>query len=467
LGGPVALDRVSVLQALRARRFADLDAALREVSGQALENPAVFDEVEWNAFRAFDIADPGLEEPLDAWVSEHPESAVAFAARATYRLARGWRERGNRFARDTADAAFLEFEKWRRSSLADSQRALELDPQLAAAWRERIAALGARGYGPDFERAIHQAIEIVPDSYRVRSMAMNFLRPRWGGSYELMDRWASLAMTRAKRVPRMARLRSRAALDRADVAEGERDFQRATAWVRDALAQDPADPEANDTYASILRREGKLSEAVEAIEKARAEVPDDPGFIASHISLLLAQGRDLLAAEHLARLEALDPSRSDLAKWRERLAKDVLDRCESAARTDDFSQAIALCDQAVAGIPTSERARYWRGRALLRAERWEEAQTDFEAALAADPRSRRSIENLDWLLARERKFEAIIELWDRYLELESQDAAALLERAGAKRHSGDVSGACADLGLGCRLGQKRACELEASYCSRR
>lgn len=47
------------------------------------------------------------------------------------------------------------------------------------------------------------AIEIVPDSHRVRSMAMNFLRPRWGGSYELMDRWASLAMTRAKRVPRL------------------------------------------------------------------------------------------------------------------------------------------------------------------------------------------------------------------------------------------------------------------------
>lgn len=457
----VRVDRASLLAGLRQGQFAHLDGILSRLADAAANDPAKDDGVAANAFAAFAICDPTLEPLLDGWVAATPASAIAYAARALYRLERGFEARGGDYAGETADAAFVSMEAWFTLALEDANHALALRADLPSAWSVLVSAQGAYGASADFEAVARRARTAVPWSFEVRSKILHFLKPRWGGSYELMAREIEATRPLWKTNPALAMLRNRIPLDRADRALRDDPIESAN-WLAEAHKFGP-DWRALVMAARLHQQEGRLSEGLLAADGAVALAPQEPYVLARRINLLLALGRDADAGRDLAMLTRVDPTHDQLAGWRKRVLKGAREACEALARAG-LESALERCDEVLAVDHSDSEARYWRGRALTKLERAEEAIESFEAVLALDPRSRRAIENLDWLLARRAEWPRIVALWTAYLELEPGDAKARLERAGARRHAGDLPGACEDLQRACELGNTTACDLAAANC---
>ena len=64
---------------------------------------------------------------------------------------------------------------------------------------------------------------------------------------------------------------------------------------------------------------------------------------------------------------------------------------------------------------------------------------------------------VDYMLARNKQWDAILEYWNKFLELEPDHAGAYLERAGTNYHNNDFENALDDLEKSCDLGNKEAC----------
>ena len=461
---PLAADRMSVLAALRARRFADLDRLLGALARAAAEDPAGRELVADNAFAAFNIADPSLEALLDEWLEKMPGAPTGLAARALYRNSRAWEARGGRWTRETPDAAFAEMARWLESAAADAQAAVDQRPELASAWRVLLNA--HHGDRRRLGAVARDALDALPASFPIRSTILHFLLPRWGGSYEAMEEVIADAQPLQSRNANLRRLRNRIAIDRADMAIGEGDVAAAERWLAAGLAAGGPDWELFQERADLRRKQKRMSEALADVDRALELWPDEPKLVADRLRLLFALGRDADAPAGIARLAALDPTNKELARSRRRLAGTDAEACRTLSAGDAPQAALPRCDAALALAPADEDVLYWKGRALLELDRYDEAESAFAAALAAQPRSRRAIENLDYLLARRREWDRIVALWDRYLELEPGDAKALLERAGTHRHRGDRAASCRDLERSCALGGEAACPLVKRYCPR-
>jgi tetratricopeptide (TPR) repeat protein len=69
-------------------------------------------------------------------------------------------------------------------------------------------------------------------------------------------------------------------------------------------------------------------------------------------------------------------------------------------------------------------------------------------------------QQLDFALAKQRKFDRVIEMWTEYLGRHSQDGAAYFERSGAYHNSGRMPEAMTDLAKACELGVNQACAYQ-------
>jgi tetratricopeptide (TPR) repeat protein len=70
---------------------------------------------------------------------------------------------------------------------------------------------------------------------------------------------------------------------------------------------------------------------------------------------------------------------------------------------------------------------------------------------------------LDYILASQGKWDEILDIWNRFLALEPNNAEAYFERAGTHKHKGDMDSALADLDRACDLGKQEACNLRKRY----
>ncbi len=128
---------LEILELLRNREFAALDERLSRAQA-AFERRELSESAVNQAYFAFDNSDPGLEAPLEDWITERPDSPVAWIARSRYYFHRGWIVRGSDFYHETpgerVEAMVVAFQHADRS-LA---KALELNPKLAVAYDTRI-----------------------------------------------------------------------------------------------------------------------------------------------------------------------------------------------------------------------------------------------------------------------------------------------------------------------------------------
>ncbi len=118
--------------------------------------------------------------------------------------------------------------------------------------------------------------------------------------------------------------------------------------------------------------------------------------------------------------------------------------------TGDFDGAIADLHSIIQATPEHRTARSLRGRSLVHKQSYEQAIVDLGVALAASPDS----EDFAWrglALQRVGRHREAVADFDEAIRLDSQQAAALGNRARSRLELGETQGAVADLDASLRI----------------
>jgi len=147
-----------------------------------------------------------------------PDSYTAWSARGLYWEKIGWERRGTKFAGETSEEQFAAMRAAFERAAPDLIKAIELGPNHFPTYDGLISLLSAMSHSKEAAALFLRAMAIEPRSQEMRRAYMNFLKPRWGGSYAQMEQLAQDAQQYAAEYPLHRRLLGFAPAERATVA---------------------------------------------------------------------------------------------------------------------------------------------------------------------------------------------------------------------------------------------------------
>ena len=259
-------------QRLAAHDFAALESSLANLRAGYRPEAAVELEI-WNAFRTFGLPAARTED-LQAWLQAFPSSYDArFAAAIHYRRL-GWQARGPGFAHKTAPARFEDARTHFTAAMQHAQASLSLTarPIFSHALMLDIAR-NLPGAG-DADERYAKALEAEPQSFLLRSVRLDVLQPKWGGSFAAMDevirqsgeaglQQASVTLIGARKLAHMAE------------HEEERDNHRQALMLAEQSVAMQETAFAQIARGRILRKLGNEALAQSAFERAARIDPYD------------------------------------------------------------------------------------------------------------------------------------------------------------------------------------------------
>jgi tetratricopeptide (TPR) repeat protein len=452
-------DKLHIQSLLEKREFRALDKLLTVVQENSEKDIARETEVQL-AFNAFAVSKPEFEPLLAEWVTQFPKSNSAWLARAKYFENLGWDRRGSKWAKDTTDDQI----KGMNSAFADAVRstttALSLRPATVECYAVLINIAMTRGEAERELALTRDALKAVPESFRVRRAHMQALLPRWGGSYEEMQKFTHESQAYASKNPKLRWLRGMVAWDQGNVAVRDKNYELAIRRFTEALEAGEYNQfytDRADAYNRMKQYDRALADANQALQL----YPQAPETLAERARTLVELGRLDEAKRDLALAWKIDPGTGRLKTTRAWLASKLVRQGWELQKQGDYDKAIADLNEAVKADPAHAEALYWRGRTHEIRGDLNQAQADLEGAIRLNPRYFEAYRSLDWVLGRSNRWDEIIANWNRFLELESNHADAHLERAGTYRRKGNNVAAMQDLKKACDLGSAKACEIVA------
>src|SRR2546430_12477317 len=213
---------------LRTAQFDSVEIALRLAQDEA----AVDVRAEWRYYDSYvALVEPSLRAALDAWIAAHPRVVEARIARGMYSVNLAGGRRGGAVAGRTKRAQFGALDATLDSSFAEIRVALKGDPSNLAAYWVLQRAAGFHGQA-DVLPTYNRALRLSPASFVTRWLAITTLAPRWGGTYESMDRVAAQAQQFASANPELRTLQGFVDWDKADAAWQRDDAERAISHAK-------------------------------------------------------------------------------------------------------------------------------------------------------------------------------------------------------------------------------------------
>lgn len=128
-------------------------------------------------------------------------------------------------------------------------------------------------------------------------------------------------------------------------------------------------------------------------------------------------------------------------------------------RQKKYPKAIAIYDEILRASPKDAEILFWRGIAHWRFGNTDQALADFRSVAAIQPGNFDAIKYADQILARQRRWDEIIALWDAYLRVVPNDVEGYYERGGTHYHKGDRQAAIRDYNRACQMGKAKVCEF--------
>jgi len=448
------VDRAALRSLLWHGELATLSRDIETLQARFEEDPT---RESWaiDASSAFESAEPQLAGSLDAWVKATPDSFAPYLARASYRSAVAFARRGGKYANETPDEDPAAMKSGLADALRDVEHARALRPKLVAAMRVQLNLLLLSG-GRDLTKVIDDAVSICPSCLQVRLAYLNALRPRWGGSYALIDAFAERSAD--ARWPRLSALAGYSDYDRASLRRKEHKEDEALALVNKALGHGEA--------ALFLLERARIQIARKAPDVARADLDralaitptfGDARFLRAWLSSSRreweAAGLDLLEG---LRVDPTDsPGRETFDPVVAGLLYDGWERFKAGKRED----ALRIYDLAANLAPTSSEVQSRRPWVIVGHEgaTADEAIASAEVALKAHPGDFRATQELDYDLSRKGAFDRILPLWDAYLATHPDDGPAHMERAGTLHNLHRDADAHAVATKACELGVSEGC----------
>ncbi len=186
------VDRVKLQAMLRERRFVELTAAF-EAAQAEFERDWHHEYWAHDTVEAF-TTDPAFEELFAAWIAATPTSFAPWAARGAWWSDRAAHARGTRYASDTPPEQFRRMDEMNNHAVADLTKALAMRPRAVSVSRVLVIVGKYSSDVVDVAQVTQTALSLCPNCLHIRVAVMVGLAPRWGGSYEEMDAFATAAL---------------------------------------------------------------------------------------------------------------------------------------------------------------------------------------------------------------------------------------------------------------------------------
>jgi tetratricopeptide (TPR) repeat protein len=460
LRGP--LETISVSEMVEVRRllvekqFDQLNAILAWYQKGFGDNPNA-EYALHDAYKAFDTPQPDYAPLFQEWIAAAPDHYQPYLAAAQYYYARGWDRRGHKWRKDTSQKQIDDMQRFFALSRQHLDQALAIKADLIVAYNLLIGIQNVGGEEGEESRLIGEALALFPYSLLLRRTAVWAKEPRWGGSYEEMERIGNQAEPFIAQNPRLGVLYGFVYCDQGRYfTQGDRSDE-AIRLCNQALSF------GDHWYfyyqlARVYHFDRKQYDlALEHINKAIAHKPTVAKLYRLRSRIQFARQGYGGALEDIETTEMIRPGDAGTARWVQWAANNLLNTGHRRAKTDQQAavDAYSLSLDFNDGNP---EAYYWRGMAYSRMQQFGPALTDFQAAVRFNPRYFDAYRMIDALLARERQWERILAYWNAFLELEPGHAEAYFERSGTHYHNRDMASALADLDKACRLGSEAACQ---------
>lgn len=159
------------LQAMQARHAAKGDE-------QAEDIHYFFDDLQ---------TDEATDELTTRWLTLAPDDAYATLARATYLKDAAWKARGGKFAAEVPAEAWQQVSAYTKEAIPLYHRAAELDPSLIPAYEGAMNLAMVASEDSVQAWALREAMDRDPGCPMMAKVTLNAMKPRWGGSYPIMQ----------------------------------------------------------------------------------------------------------------------------------------------------------------------------------------------------------------------------------------------------------------------------------------
>lgn len=453
-------DKLTLLSLLREERFEELTSHMESLQDAFEED---FRKEDWPAIaiEAFGTADPALGSLIDRWVKATPDSFAPYAARAEYAISRAWHYRGGKWARLTSQARFRKMGETLATAPNDLDRALALRPKLVEAHRMRIVVAFATSADLTTKRAILQdGLRHCPFCVGIRWSYLLAVSPRWGGSWNLVDKEAKAAQF-PKQNPKLRLLLGFVDADRCKLMYEEKPKAALRLCVRALEHGDYAGY--LRTTAKVLRKLDRHEEALNLLGRSLERTPQSTRSLIDRGHLLRVLNREEEAAEDFLLAARLDPVDEYTQKQLRNTLRAMVYEAYQAEKRGLREEAIATYSRAIEVHPNYADAWYYRAGANAKAGRTRLAESDLEHLIAIEPTHLEAHRLLDHILFKQKRLDEIVEHWNGYLARKPKDADALLERSGTYYHLGKLDLAKHDLAASCKLGNVKACQTQRRF----
>ena len=452
---------VELRRMLQQEQLEKLNVILEEYQNLFEKDPRNEYKV-YDAYHAFDITVPSCEDFFKKWINTFPDKYQPYLAVAQYYYARGWENRGYKWAKDTGEEQFEGMRFYFSKAEENLKVALKINPNLIVGYHILIGIYNANGNDIGEDRIIEKALALFPRSFLIKSAILWAKEPRWGGSYAIMEKIAKNAEKYCDINPKLATLYGFIYCDQGKNFRRNKRYKEAIDLFTKAISFGDHWEfynERADVYHFYLKEYDRALEDINRSIKLRPTI-DRSYRMRSRI--YFAKGNYSDSIENLHAAEILRPGDPETKKWREWASKNLLNKGHRLFKTD-LHAAIENYSLSVKFDDKNFETYYWRGMAFYTLENFKSALSDLELAIEINPHHFESYRMVDYILAKDRQWGKIINYWNKFLDLEPDHAGAYLERAGTHYHNKDFGKALDDLEKSCTLGNEEACKRSKGF----
>lgn len=462
---PFDADVVPIHKLFYDRKFPELTAFLQKYL-MLCDQDIRWEVAVQSGFSVFGVPDPSFTQELDKWVKSSPKDWVPRLSRALHYISLAQMARGTAWAKDTSPEQFRRMRELLSEAAIDVDAALDLNPRLLIAYCLRIRIGNMSPELNEDGLLAKKALKIFPESYLIRFEVMRTLTPRWGGSYEEMERFARESAPYIGKNPMIKSLPGFVYWDMADLAYHKGDTGTAITLYEHALSYGE-----NWTFLRSLAEAyfdaGMDDKALRTIESAITLRPNEADGRIIRSKVLFRQRRWEEALTELNEADRRGGISSggvaEVRKW----DSNMIVRSGISLLDVNPTDAIDKHTLALKFFPGNIEAYLERGRAHARAGRPESAIADLQKAVDMGTRRYIAYKNLSDLLVSQNRLDESIMCWTRLIEREPGNPNAWMERAEVNYKKDDTAATLRDANRACELGNKSGCRRAESLKEKR
>jgi tetratricopeptide (TPR) repeat protein len=489
-GGPVTIgdrdafgypidkgDASAVIALLEQKQFMQLNKLLDDL--QIATEKDIRNEARLEiTYDAFGVTNPNYEKLLNEWIEYSPESYQPYLARAVYRTELGWEKRGHKWAYQTSPEQFRQMQEYLETAELDIDKALALNKRAFVAYSTLFSIYLNIGTDQDERRLIQEALALYPQSFSLRVAYLHSRKPRWGGSYGEMNRFAQEAQRYVKQNPKLRTLLGLRYGDMASLLYSQDQYLGALFLYKMALSHGHYGlfhQELSNCYYFLDEYDLALKEANAAVSLQ----PQNADNYKSRAYIYAMLGQTKNALMDYSRCVSLERDLEELKRVTRDISSNLIIVAFDLQQKRRNQQAIYILNDAIQLDPSNHKAYYqraqllihlteppklntskaglfWRRESIRRKADFESALADLDKAMELNPKDFDSCLLADWVLFQNQQWDEIIKRWEKFIDTNPKHARAYLERAGAYYHKRDLEAAYLDAKRSAELGNAEA-----------